>query len=49
MCRQNQLWGFLFMAFGLGLLIGLWIEAGFLAHCFGFGLIVCGCSVIRKK
>lgn len=49
MCRQNQLWGCLLMAFGLGVLIGLWIEAGFLAHCFGFVLIVSGCCVIRKK
>lgn len=49
MCRQNQLFGCVLLAFGIGLLIGLWIEGGFLAHCFGFGLIVLGCGVGKKK
>lgn len=49
MCRQNQLWGCMLLAFGLGMLVGLWIEGGFIAHCFGFGFIILGCSVGRKK
>lgn len=49
MCRQNQLWGCVLLAFGIGVLIGLWIESGFLAHCFGFGLIILGCGVAKKK
>ena len=49
MCRHNQLWGCVLLAFGLGVLIGLWIESGFLAHCFGFSLIILGCGVVRKK
>jgi len=48
MCRQNVLWGCIQAAFGLGLLIGLWIEAGFLAHCFGFGFIIFGCWMLKK-
>ena len=48
MCRYNQLWGYLQIAFGLGLLIGLWIEGGFLSHCFGFGMILLGCVFLRK-
>ncbi len=49
MCRQNQLWGLLQIAFGIGLLIGLWIEAGFLSHCFGFGMIILGCVVVKRR
>lgn len=49
MCRQNQLWGCALLAFGAGVLIGIWIESGFLAHCFGIALIVLGIGVARKK
>lgn len=49
MCRQNQLWGCVLLAFGLGVLIGVWIEGGFFAHCFGFALILLGCGILRKK
>ena len=49
MCRNNQFWGGVIAAFGLGVLIGLWIESGFLAHCFGLALIICGFCVGRKK
>lgn len=49
MCRQNQLFGCALMAFGLGLLIGAWLESGFLCHCFGFGLLVLGLLTVRKK
>lgn len=49
MCRYNQLWGFGLMAFGFGLLVGLWLEGGFFAHCFGFGLLGVGFCVLRGK
>ena len=49
MCRYHQLWGGLLLAFGLGVLIGMWIEGGFVAHCFGFGLIFIGFGVAWKK
>lgn len=49
MCRQNQLWGCMLLSFGLGVLIGLWIESGFFAHCFGFALVLVGICVTRKK
>jgi len=48
MCRYKQLWGLVSIAFGLGLLIGMWLEGGFIAHCFGFGLILLGCGLFRK-
>lgn len=49
MCRRNQLLGCAAFAFGLGLLIGIWIEGGFWAHCFGFVLVGVGCSFFKKK
>lgn len=49
MCRQNQLLGCVLLAFGLGLLFGIWLEGGFILHCIGFGLMFLGCGVMRKK
>lgn len=49
MCRQNQLLGMILMAFGLGLLFGLWIEAGFFAYCICGGLVLLGCVSLRKR
>lgn len=48
MCRKNQLLGLVSLAFGLGLLIGLWVDGGFFAHCFGFGFIIVGCCFWRR-
>ena len=36
-------------AFGLGLLVGMWIEGGFLSHCFGLCLFVLGVGTLLKK
>ncbi len=49
MCRQNQLWGCVIMAFGLGLLLGLCLDGGFICGCLGFGLLIAGACVLRKK
>lgn len=49
MCRHNQLWGFVAIAFGLGILIGTWIESGFLTGCLGLGLVLAGCACLRKR
>lgn len=49
MCRHNQLCGCALLAFGVGLLIGLWLEGGFLAHCLGFGLVIVGIGMGKKK
>ncbi len=49
MCRQNQLFGFCLMSFGLGVLVGLGLEGGFLCWCLGIGLILAGfCGLGRK-
>ena len=49
MCRQNMLWGCILMSFGVGLLIGIWLEGGFLAHIFSFAIICVGCGVCKRK
>lgn len=49
MCRQNQLYGGCLLAFGLGVLIGTWLTSGLLCHLIGFGLIVLGFCIIRRR
>ena len=49
MCRRNHLIGFVSVAFGLGVLIGTWIESGFLSGCLGLGLVCVGFVFVRKK
>ncbi len=49
MCRQHKLWGCSVMTFGLGLLIGIWLEGGFWCHCLGIALVICGFMSLRKK
>lgn len=48
MCRYRQLWGFAAAAFGLGILVGAWLEGGFLCTCFGVALIIVGIGFIKK-
>lgn len=48
MCRQNQMWGATVLAFGLGVLVGTWLESGFFCHVVGFSLILLGLAVVRK-
>ena len=49
MCRKNQLWGWILVAFGLGVLVGIWLDGGFLCHCFCIGVIIIGGGVMKKK
>lgn len=49
MCRKNQLHGWAVIAFGVGLLIGTKISAGFLTGCIGFGIIAFGISLLGKS
>lgn len=49
MCRKNQLCGCALITFGLGLLIGSWLGAGFMCFCIGVGIMVLGCWCSRKK
>ena len=49
MCRQNQLWGCTLLAFGIGVLIGTWMQSGFVCHLLGIGLILLGLGFVRRK
>lgn len=49
LCRRNQLLGYSVLAFGAGVLVGLWINSGFFAHCFGILLMGVGMYIARKK
>ena len=48
MCRHNQLWGCILVAFGLGLLVGSWLERGFICSCLACGLAIFGLGIMRK-
>ena len=47
MCRKTRLWGCALAAFGAGLLIGSWVEGGFLFCCLAFGLICVGFGIMK--
>ncbi len=49
MCRRNQLCGSVLVAFGLGLLVGCWLESGFFCFMVGFGIICLGIWCGTKK
>lgn len=49
MCRFHQLWGCAISAFGLGILVGIWLGGGFLCCCLGAGLIIAGILVLKNK
>lgn len=49
MCRRNQLLSIALLAFGLGLLIGCWMESVFARNCLGLGLIAAGIILLQKK
>ena len=49
MCRRNQMWGLILMAFGLGLLIGQCLEQGFWCSAGAMIIVAAGFSVLRQK
>lgn len=49
MCRRNQLRGCGLAALGLGLLIGMWIDGGFWAHCLGGSMIFFGIAFWGRR
>ena len=48
MCRHNHLWGSVLIAFGVGILVGNWLEGGFLCNCFAIGIMLVGIAVARR-
>lgn len=49
MCRKNQLCGSALVAFGVGLLVGMLLESGFLTFVLGMGFMGLGCWCMSKK
>ena len=49
MCRQNELWAWAAIAFGMGVLLGVWIESGFVRCCIGCVAVALGIMVMQKK
>lgn len=49
MCRKNKLWGWILIAFGAGLLLGLCVSSQFLQCCLGFGGAVLGFFILYRK
>ena len=49
MCRQNQLFGWMLVCFGAGLLLGTWIASVFLGCCMGVAAVAAGVLVLDRK
>lgn len=49
MCRRNQLIGLTVLGFGLGLLIGCWLESGFIRIFFAVIALLAGLLLLQKK
>ncbi len=49
MCRKNQLCGCALITFGLGLLLGNWLESGFLCFCMSMIVVALGFWCAGKK
>ena len=49
MCRRNVFWGWVLIAFGLGLLFGMCLESGFWCSCGALLIICAGFFNLRRK
>lgn len=49
MCRRNELLGCATIAFGVGVLVGTWLDGGLFCHLFGVAGIFLGLTICRKK
>lgn len=49
MCRRNVFWGWVLMAFGLGIFFGTCLEAGFWCSCGTMLIIGAGFFTLRRK
>ena len=49
MCRRNQLLGCAILTFGVGVLVGTWLESGLFCHLFGFLALFLGIAICRGK
>lgn len=49
MCRKKQMQGFCLLCFGLGLMVGYYLESWFLCSVGGVGLVIFGMLLSKKK
>ncbi len=49
MCRRNQLCGAALVAFGVGMLVGYWLESGFFCFVAGVAVVALGLWCASKK
>ena len=49
MCRKRYLYGCCTLFFGLGVMVGYYLESWFLCSFGGFGLIVLGFLIMNRK
>ena len=49
MCRKQCLYGCCLMLFGLGVMVGHWLESWFLCSFGGLGLIALGFLILRRR
>lgn len=49
MCRKNQLCGSALVAFGVGLLVGIFLESGFFCFAIGIAIIAMGCWCMKRR
>ena len=48
MCRKKQMHGFCCLCFGLGLMVGCWLESWFLCSVGGLALILLGMTLAKR-
>ncbi len=49
MCRRNQLFGWILLAFGLGLLVGKCLDGGAVSTFVGIVIIFGGFHIMRQR
>lgn len=49
MCRRNQLFGWILLSFGLGLLVGLCLESCLFSALVGIGFAVVGFRIVCQR
>ena len=49
MCRKNELFGSIIMAFGAGILVSLLFASDFVLALIGVGFLICGLCCCKKQ
>jgi len=49
MCRRHELWAWMLICFGAGILFGCFFESGFFCCSVGIGVVILGAGMFRRK